>query len=661
MIASLFELGQKNVEGQSRKGFAIWDTASLEYNVTMYTERGSAVLRLNESELQVGKCSNAVFILPVRPLEAQTLLHCEVSPEAAAVLLELHSKRRMASGILLFESERKIARIITRMEDLLPGVAYTTHTDELFVERSAEKDSVTLRISQNGKLHHFCDNSSSPGLQTPTMAVREKYDLSTPVHHRTAGAAETSLVRRVKGVRGRMAVPVRETPAVQMSAIASPERVCDESEAETAPQAPVLAGPTFVSAPSAPVPSLSAVDPSGAAAPPPPPPPPPTSSTGGNARTPTKKRLTRLHWKPAFDRQSSFFSTMTEQSPVKRGDLELLESLFSAASPVARKGKSAKPVDSGMSRLVAFKTNQRAGIVLSKFRSFSLPELRRAVCQGELDLEQLRALRSLYPLSTQEMQLLSQYRGSIQDLQSCEQFYLEMMKIPRIEARLECLVFEKSVRGTIADLKRSFAIVLSACAELRDSPRLAELLKQVAKIARHMTRDERFTFSLSSLLQMADVKSKKDKSASLLSYFVSVCDSSLLAFAAELPSLSYVARISVASLEEEHKDVAHQLAELGRELELSSDSEFVRSFRGKHQEIAAQIAAQQEDLDECRQVLRETILYFGEDPASTDAFAFFSLFVKFDQALKKTVAAAAKPKLAPAKKRSENAGAVNAK
>jgi hypothetical protein len=205
------------------------------------------------------------------------------------------------------------------------------------------------------------------------------------------------------------------------------------------------------------------------------------------------------------------------------------------------------PPTTGSCILIAFKTNQKAGIVLSRFRQFSLPELRRAVTGNELDLDQLRALQSLFPLSQQEHALLSHYKGAeiifdpiplfmllyatgdVAALQPVERFYLEFLAVPRIEQRIAMLIFLRSfpqlirlffgwlvfcfflssIQSSLSDISRGIAIISEACDELRSSQRVKQLLKKVVKIGRKLTGDAQFSFSVSALLKMNDTKVKK--------------------------------------------------------------------------------------------------------------------------------------------------------
>lgn len=224
--------------------------------------------------------------------------------------------------------------------------------------------------------------------------------------------------------------------------------------------------------------------------------------------------------------------------------------------------------------------------------------------------------------------------GDISSLQLVERFYLEFLSIPRVEQRLAVLIFAKSFQPLITDLHRGIAIISEACEEIRSSQRVRLLLKKVAKIGRKLSGDDSFSFSVSSLLKMGDTKAR-DKSTSLLHFFVSVTDSDVLNYEADLPSLSYVCRLSIAALEDEVRQTSAGLQLLRDELSLCSrDDSFAKLF--KEQEMRRAMDDVKISLAECRAIFEQLVLFFGEDPADFDVFQFFSIFVNFKNLIAQT-------------------------
>lgn len=143
--------------------------------------------RVSETELVLHG-----FRLPVEPINAETLIECEVFPSTAKVLLELHAQRKIGSrggldsantgGVLLFDDKR-IARFITQIEDLRFSVVYSSSNDELTMERLEHNGKVNMKIRQSpGVVHHFVNGSSSPALRSPVISDSGQVEELTPMY-----------------------------------------------------------------------------------------------------------------------------------------------------------------------------------------------------------------------------------------------------------------------------------------------------------------------------------------------------------------------------------------------------------------------------------------------------------------------------------------------
>jgi hypothetical protein len=126
----------------------------------------------------------------------------------------------------------------------------------------------------------------------------------------------------------------------------------------------------------------------------------------------------------------------------------------------------------------------------------------------------------------------------------------------------------------------------------------------------------------------------------------------------ELPSLSYASRLSLAALEDELMQTTSSMQLLREELNFclrENDSGFARLFKEKEMTIAVNEMKQR--LTDCRKQFEDTVLFFGEDPTTMDAFEFFSIFVSFRQLIvkaQKAKAQADKKKITTKKATNEN-------
>lgn len=120
----------------------------------------------------------------------------------------------------------------------------------------------------------------------------------------------------------------------------------------------------------------------------------------------------------------------------------------------------------------------------------------------------------------------------------------------------------------------------------------------------------------------------RDKSTSLLEFFVSVSDAETLAFDADLPSLAHVCRLSLTAIEDEVRSVGFGLTTLRDEISRCSASDaFAQLFKENDMSLAVEDA--RDRLAECQQIFAETVVFFGEDSKEYDVFQFFSIFASF--------------------------------
>ncbi|KAK8545316.1 hypothetical protein V6N12_026152 [Hibiscus sabdariffa] len=87
-----------------------------------------------------------------------------------------------------------------------------------------------------------------------------------------------------------------------------------------------------------------------------------------------------------------------------------------------------------------------------------------ALEESALDIDQVENLIKFCP-TKEEMELLKGYTGDKDKLGKCEQFFLELMKVPRVESKLLVFSFKIQFRSQVSDLRRSLNIVNSTAEE----------------------------------------------------------------------------------------------------------------------------------------------------------------------------------------------------
>ncbi|XP_050946550.1 formin-like protein 17 [Cucumis melo] len=87
-----------------------------------------------------------------------------------------------------------------------------------------------------------------------------------------------------------------------------------------------------------------------------------------------------------------------------------------------------------------------------------------ALDESALDVDQVDNLIKFCP-TKEEMELLKGYNGDKDNLGKCEQFFLELMKVPRVESKLRVFSFKIQFRLQASDLRNSLNTINAASEE----------------------------------------------------------------------------------------------------------------------------------------------------------------------------------------------------
>ncbi|XP_024535235.1 formin-like protein 20 isoform X2 [Selaginella moellendorffii] len=227
------------------------------------------------------------------------------------------------------------------------------------------------------------------------------------------------------------------------------------------PPPPPLKGP-----PPPPPPPLGTKSPLPGAPPPPPPAlgrgrgssPLTPSPPGGRGRgqntlesaTPKKTSLKPYHWVKVTRAMQGSLWAEQKQSRQPEFDMNELENLFSNAVPNAAVGgeraggrrASLVPKQEKV-LLIDLRRSYNCEIMLTKVK-MPLPEVVKAILALDgtvLDVDQVDNLIKFCP-TKEEMETLKNYTGDKECLGKCEQYFLEMMKVPRVESKLRVFSFK---------------------------------------------------------------------------------------------------------------------------------------------------------------------------------------------------------------------------
>ncbi|XP_038989999.1 formin-like protein 5 isoform X3 [Phoenix dactylifera] len=327
-------------------------------------------------------------------------------------------------------------------------------------------------------------------------------------------------------------------------------------------------------------------------------------------------------------------SALTEKNhSASEFDVSELESLFSAVVPKSdnssksegrRKSLGSK---SDKIHLIELRRANNTEIMLTKVR-MPLSDLMSAVLALDdsiLDVDQVENLIKFCP-TKEEMELLKGYTNDKEKLGKCEQFFLELMKVPRVESKLRVFSFKNQFGSQVSDLRKSLKTVDSACEQMRSSVKLKEIMKKILFLGNTLNqgtaRGSAIGFRLDSLLKLIDTRATNNR-MTLMHYLCKVLAARsphLLDFHRDLTSLEAASKIQLKSLAEEMQAIVKGLEKVELELNASeNDGPVSEFFRKTLKEFTSVAGAEVRSLTTLYTAVGRNadalVLYFGEDPA----------------------------------------------
>ncbi|KAL3643193.1 hypothetical protein CASFOL_014008 [Castilleja foliolosa] len=381
----------------------------------------------------------------------------------------------------------------------------------------------------------------------------------------------------------------------------------------------------------------------GTGSPSPPPPSTPPLETRGKSllsrsqtsRTQSKK-LKPLHWlKLSRAVSGSLWAEAQKSGEASRApeiDISELESLFSAAVPNAEgsgrktgsRGSMSKPEKV---QLIDHRRAYNCEIMLSKVK-IPLHDMLSSLLALEdsaLDVDQVDNLIKFCP-TKEEMEVLKGYKGEKDMLGKCEQFFLELMQVPRIEYKLRVFSFKIQFHSQVSDLRNSLNVVNSAAEQIKGSAKLKRIMQTILSLGNALNqgtaRGSAIGFRLDSLLKLTDTRARNNK-MTLMHYLCKVLSDKLpelLDFWKDLSSLERASKIQLKYMAEEMQAINKGLEKVMQELSVSESDgpvsdhfrkalkEFLRFSEGEVRSLASLYAGVGRNVD-------SLILYFGEDPS----------------------------------------------
>ncbi|CAN6582858.1 unnamed protein product [Malus baccata var. baccata] len=383
-----------------------------------------------------------------------------------------------------------------------------------------------------------------------------------------------------------------------------------------------------------------------------------TRPSSRNQPQPKKANLKPYHWlKLTRAMHGSLWAEAQKADEATKPpefDMKELESLFSAAAPNSDNGNTggksggrAKGPKSEKVQLIELRRAYNCEIMLTKVK-IPLPDLMSSVLaldDSALDIDQVENLIKFCP-TKEEMELLKGYNGDKENLGKCEQFFLELMKVPRVEPKLRVFSFKIQFHTQVFELRRNLNTVNSVADEIRSSEKLKRIMQTILSLGNALNhgtaRGSAIGFRLDSLLKLTDTRARNNK-MTLMHYLCKVLAEKLpelLDFPKDLVSLEASTKVQLKYLAEEMQAISKGLEKVVQELTASeNDGPVSETFCKTLKEFLGHAEAKVRSLASLYSTVGRNAdalaLYFGEDPARcpfeqvvSTLFNFVKLFVR---------------------------------
>ncbi|XP_072989765.1 formin-like protein 5 [Typha latifolia] len=472
------------------------------------------------------------------------------------------------------------------------------------------------------------------------IGQQEKTKLATKPKPTTRWMSPNKGPGATSSVHGSSQLPTRHVNSPQEGVVSSLPAAASATSAGPRGRGPPPPPPPGASRPGPPPPP-----PRAPGAPPPPPGGPLDSRSNSRGRgsrsplrpgsialAPRKVKLKSLHWvKIARAVQGTLWAELQKSDDAESPsefDVSELEKFFSAVVSDSKSERRQKSLGSNQEvHLIDLKRANNTQIMLNKVKmpTSDLMSAALALDDSILDIDQVENLIKFCP-TKEEMELLKRYTGEVAKLGKCEKFFLELMKVPRVESKLRAFSFKIQFASQVADLRGNLNSVDSACEQIRNSVKLKELMKKVLHLGNTLNqgtaKGSAIGFRLDSLLKLTDTRATDNK-MTLMHYLCKVVASKsplLLDFHEDLISLEAASKIQLKSLAEEMQAIGKGLKTVVLELNASeNDGPVSKVFCKKLNEFIAVAEDEVQFLSSLYSAVGRhadaLVLYFGEDPA----------------------------------------------
>lgn len=293
-------------------------------------------------------------------------------------------------------------------------------------------------------------------------------------------------------------------------------------------------------------------------------------------------------------------------------------------------------------------------IMLSRFRK-GYSVIRHTLLDldsSQLSIDDLKVISKQLP-TPDEITRIKEF-GDVSRLAKADQYFSEIMTIPRLPQRLECMMFRLRFELDVNEIRPELKTVHDACGELRSSERFKATLQAILAVGNALNGSTFHGgargFRLETLLKMKETKTTKSgpNCPTLLHYMARVLirtDPKLTLFIEELPSVQAAARVSfqfvtqsVHSVVQSYRKAQEEVLFVKKLSNALPNDKLVEVMEPFLSEISERVKALEQLSDTVANSLRSLYAYYGEPYDTAESLKpedFFSTICSFSLSLQK--------------------------
>eukprot|EP01112_Ceratiomyxa_fruticulosa_P021198 TRINITY_DN7396_c0_g1_i1.p2 TRINITY_DN7396_c0_g1~~TRINITY_DN7396_c0_g1_i1.p2 ORF type:complete len:351 (-),score=91.40 TRINITY_DN7396_c0_g1_i1:574-1626(-) len=299
-------------------------------------------------------------------------------------------------------------------------------------------------------------------------------------------------------------------------------------------------------------------------------------------------------------------------------------------------GKKKKDANATVN-LLDIKRANNVGILLSRIKA-TPAAIRKAIetlDENALSLDNSKSLLKLAP-TDEEKTTLKEYQGDRAKLGVAEQFFLEMLKIPRLVPRVESMIYRREFYLKLAELKEDIKMINLGALEVAKSSRLRNIMQLVLALGNIMNQGSYAAdctgFKISSMLKIKDVKSSKGQ-YNLLNYLCNLIEArkpSVLQLPEQMPHVKPGAKDRMGLIVADLSNLKKGMEVIEEELKnatAENDEVFLRVIGKFAEKSRIELKAFEKSVQEMTQGFEDLAAYFGEDKG-VDVLSIVNEFVR---------------------------------